>query len=301
MQVLLKKLEANLNPIAYKNFIISLIAYTDDLTIFVDCNEQLKKAMRIITAFKDHSGLSVNVEKSEILEINIKTTLTEIRTCEQVKITGIYFTLNEERMITANWEYVKKRIEDKIKGWQGRCLTEIGKAVLVKTVIMPIIAFTGSIIKLPDDTEKALTSIIFGFIWGKTDKITRALAHQERGRGGLGIPHIRGKLEAFQATWISKLPSEKKPWAMTFDIGKDWSQESSINSLIEIPSENSHTAHCIRAWNGMVSILMQNEDDIAAAPFLPPHIQKIILKKNPKCNLQTNKRQTAGRLKPKLP
>ena len=71
-------------------------------------------------------------------------------------------------MITANWEYVKKRIEDKIKGWQGRCLTEIGKAVLVKTVIMPIIAFTGSIIKLPDDTEKALTSIIFGFIWGKT-------------------------------------------------------------------------------------------------------------------------------------
>ena len=110
------------------------------------------------------------LKKSEILEINIKTTLTEIRTCEQVKITGIYFTLNEERMITANWEYVKKRIEDKIKGWQGRCLTEIGKAVLVKTVIMPIIAFTGSIIKLPDDTEKALTSIIFGFIWGKTDK-----------------------------------------------------------------------------------------------------------------------------------
>ena len=82
---------------------------------------------------------------------------------------------------------------------------------------------------------------------------------------------------------------------MTFDIGKDWSQENSINSLIEIPSENSHTAHCIRAWNGMVSILMQNEDDIAAAPFLPPQIQKIILKKIPNLTFkQIKDRQLEG-------
>ena len=133
-------------------------------------------------------------------------------------ITGIYFTLNETRMITNNWDYVSRRVRDKIRGWQGRCLTEIGKAILIKTVIMPIISFTGSIVQLPDKTEKELTSIMFEFLWGKTDKITRSLAHQDREHGGLGIPHIRAKLEAYQATWIAKLSSQDKSWTRIFDI-----------------------------------------------------------------------------------
>ena len=83
-------------------------------------------------------------------------------------------------MIANNWDYVKKRIKDKIRGWQSRNLTEIGKSILVKTVIMPIISYTGSIIELPDKTDKELTSTVFEFLWGKSDKITRALAHQQR-------------------------------------------------------------------------------------------------------------------------
>ena len=59
----------------YKKFVLSLIAYANDLTIFVDGDEQLRKAMGIITAFKDIAGLSVNVDKSEILEIKVKTAI----------------------------------------------------------------------------------------------------------------------------------------------------------------------------------------------------------------------------------
>ena len=281
MQVLLKKLKANLNPIVYKNFILSLIAYADDLTIFVESDEQLKKAMDIITTFKNFSGLAVNVEKSEILEIGVTSSVTDIKTCEQVKITGILFQMNEEQMTTDNWDYVKRRIRDKIRGWQSRHLTEIGKSILVKTVLMPIISFTGSIVELPEKTEKELTSMVFEFMWGKSDKITRALAHQERGLGGLGIPHIRAKLEAYKATWITRLPKEEKPWTRTFDIGVHWSQEGVINSFIDIPSERCHAAQCIKAWNGMVALLAPTEDDTLIAPYLPSHARKVVKKKKP--------------------
>ena len=87
--------------------------------------------MEIIASFRDISGLTVNIEKSEILEIGIKTSITEIKRCDQVKITGVYFSLNRGRMIANNWDYAEKRVKDKIRGWQSRNLTEMGKALLV--------------------------------------------------------------------------------------------------------------------------------------------------------------------------
>ena len=281
MQVLLKKLQESLNPIAYKNFILSLIAFADDLTLFVDSDEQLKKALEIITAFRDISGLTINISKSEILQIGVRTSVTEIKTCDEVKITGIYFRMEKEKMIANNWDYVKKRIKDKIRGWQSRNLTEIGKSILVKTVIMPIISYTGSIIELPDKTEKELTSTVFEFLWGKSDKITRALAHQQREHGGLGIPVIRAKLDAFKATWIAKIPNEEKPWTRTFDIGVDWSKKDIINSLIQIPTEDCYATHCIKAWNGIVALLGPNREHSIITPFLPPEVKGIIKKKEP--------------------
>ena len=40
--------------------------------------------------------------------------------------------------------------------------------ILIKTVIMPIISFTGAIVDLPDLIEKQLAKIVFEFLWGKT-------------------------------------------------------------------------------------------------------------------------------------
>ena len=99
MQVLLKKLESQLNPIVYKNFVLSLLAYADDLTIFLKNDDELEKALSIIASFKEISGLTINLEKSELLEIGIKTASTSIKVCNEVKITGTFFTMDKPRMI----------------------------------------------------------------------------------------------------------------------------------------------------------------------------------------------------------
>ena len=123
---------------------------------------------------------------------------------------------------------------------------------------------------------------MFEFLWGKTDKITRSLAHQDREHGGLGIPHIRAKLEAYQATWIAKLSSQDKPWTRIFDIqGIDWAENGILNYMIDEPNESCHATRCIKAWNGMVALLEPKEDDTPIAPFLPPQIKLIAKKKAP--------------------
>ena len=128
---------------------------------------------------------------------------------------------------------------------------------------MPIISFTGAIVDLPDLIEKQLAKIMFEFLRGKTDKITKALAHQGRENGGLGVPHIRSKLEAYKATWIAKLPSEKKPWTKCFEIGVDWSKDGVLKSFIQLPNEDSHAAQCFRAWNGVVALLAPPKDQMS--------------------------------------
>jgi hypothetical protein len=50
------------------------VGYAEDLTIFVESDTELQKALCIIENFETGSGLAVNREKSEILELGINST-----------------------------------------------------------------------------------------------------------------------------------------------------------------------------------------------------------------------------------
>ena len=83
--------------------------------------------------------------------------------------------------------------------------------------------------------------------------LLEACAHQDREHGGLGIPHIKAKLEAYQATWIAKDQTR------IFDIqGIDWAENGILNYMIDEPNESCHATRCIKAWNGMVAFHCKN-------------------------------------------
>ena len=160
-------------------------------------------------------------------------------------------------------------------------MTEIGKSNIIKAQLIPIVSFTGTLIELPEKMEKDLATLIFNFLWGgRTDKITRALSHQERQDGGLGIPHLRARLESYKATWVSKLgKGNTKPWTMCFNIGPDWNQDGILDTLLPLPSEDSYAAQCIKAWNGIIGLLEPPNNDTNISQFLPDHIRKNIRRK----------------------
>jgi hypothetical protein len=82
------------------------LGYADDLTIFVESDTELQKALCIIENFKNGSGLAVNREKSEILELGIKSTTIGILVKRTIKITGMHFCLNQADMSQKNWDGV---------------------------------------------------------------------------------------------------------------------------------------------------------------------------------------------------
>jgi hypothetical protein len=66
------------------------VGYADDLTIFVEYDTELQKALCIIENFETGPGLAVNREKSEILELGIKSTTMGIPIKQTIKITGMH-------------------------------------------------------------------------------------------------------------------------------------------------------------------------------------------------------------------
>jgi hypothetical protein len=191
LEILLYRLRRHVKGLTLDIGTLLAVAYADDLAIFVESDTELQKALYIIENFKTGSGLAVNREKSEILELGIKSTTMGISIKQTIKITGMHFCLDQADMSQKNWGGVMNRIKTLTRSWKQRSLTEVGRANIIKAQLLPIISFVGSTLNLPQSYEKQLSTAINQFLWaGGTEKEQRALCIKTRGEGGLSVPHL---------------------------------------------------------------------------------------------------------------
>lgn len=68
-------------------------------------------------------------------------------------------------------QYHKERILNKYEGWKGNLLNQAGKEALIKFVIQDIPSYIMSILRLPKNFCKSITSVIYKFRWSSGQKI----------------------------------------------------------------------------------------------------------------------------------
>jgi hypothetical protein len=136
LEVLLTRLRRVCKGMQIESSTLITLAYADDLTIFAKDNLELHKALRIIENFEEASGLSIHRHKSEILELGVQAEACGIPVNDMVKITGIYFSLNEDAMLKKNWSSVHDKISNMTQNWNQRYLTEIGKTNIIIAQVM---------------------------------------------------------------------------------------------------------------------------------------------------------------------
>jgi hypothetical protein len=119
------------------------VGYADDLTIFVEADTELQKALCIIENFETGSGLAVHREKSEKLELGIKSTTMGIPIKQTIKTMGMHFCLDQAAMSQKNWDGLVNIIKYLTRSWKQRSLTEVGRANIIKAQLLPIISFVG--------------------------------------------------------------------------------------------------------------------------------------------------------------
>ena len=67
----------------------------------------------------------------------------------------------------ASFNYIKERVWRKIQGWEGKLLSQVGREVLIKSVIQAIPTYTMGCFKIPLGLCNEIEAMIQKFWWGQ--------------------------------------------------------------------------------------------------------------------------------------
>jgi len=123
------------------------------LTGFVMNDISLQKFLDLVEAFGECSGLRIHHAKSEVMLLgnSVHSLLrndTEIKNPEiknSVKILGVHFTYDLRSKRKLNFDEIVTTIKKKLHVWRWQNLTIVGRIQIVKTFIIPIFFYGGSI------------------------------------------------------------------------------------------------------------------------------------------------------------
>jgi hypothetical protein len=233
------------------------------MTPFVRNATDLKRIITTINDFSPLAGLSINMDKSEVLELGESAEGVGLKISTEVTITGITFSRDIEEMSTKNWEKVRDKAQRLYNAWSGRQLTIIGKAAIIRAQIQPLVIFTGSSSVMPLHIEKQLVEAQSKFIFHGPDKEKRSLMHKKLEEGGLSIPHWRSRLASVQAKWISRLQEGSGEFRQVFffdDI--DWDDPRSFISQFPKQQGSSYADACLNSWLDNLKLLEPNLDGL---------------------------------------
>ena len=122
------------------------------------------------------------------------------------KLLGIQFDTDLSKMIEINYKDKLDKIKIKIKNWQRRQLTPIGKITVIKTLLIPMLNHL--FISLPNPPVKIIKELnetFYKFIWNGTDRIKRDILCKEYTQGGLKMINVEAFINSLKTTWIRRL------------------------------------------------------------------------------------------------
>ena len=150
--------------------------YADDGDLTLVDDFSITKAFEIIRIYERGSGSRLNLGKTEGMwfgsmagrgdgPVNIKW-----RT-DCIKILGIFFTMSSRDFECLNWNFRVEKLSKRLESWKFQNLSLKGKSMIINSLALPGLWYTGSVVPLPAWAEKKINQVIFDFCGqGKTSK-----------------------------------------------------------------------------------------------------------------------------------
>jgi hypothetical protein len=182
-------------------------AYADDISII--CGNQKETIRQVFMEYEkltDRSGIELNADKTEILNLKNKEKVTfniaykscnfEITTVDKIKICGLYFCteMEEEHKLNVTEKILKLTRNN--KKWSPRNLTMEGKTLIVKTFGLSQIIYNMQSYGFEDEDLTNIERTIFKFLWsthdnpnGK-DRIKRSIMKNDHSEGGMKVTDV---------------------------------------------------------------------------------------------------------------
>jgi len=184
--------------------------FADDIGLVVNNDPiTVHNIFKDYSSFSSLSGIELNVEKTEILKLNVNTlhndfvpipivvNNTNIYTVESLTICGICYSNNVNTSYDFNIIDKINKLEKQLIIWLQRPLSVEGKILITKTFGLSQLIYVLQMCEIEDSDLRNVERIIFKFLWNKKwignsapDRIKRATLKLPYARGGLQAPDI---------------------------------------------------------------------------------------------------------------
>ena len=131
---------------------------------------------------------------------------------------GLQFSTNLNLIPEMNYSKAIESTKAFLGKWENRCLTPLGKILLIKTKILSKFIHLFTTLPTSMDVIKEINDILYKFVWdNKPDKIKRKVLCTSYVEGGLKMINIFNFVKALKISWVKRLIADKNPpWYALF-------------------------------------------------------------------------------------
>ena len=201
------------------NHTYKIAQLADDTTLFLADLDSIAHSITLFDKFKMISGLTVNLEKTEIIPlgrdrnkaINLSGNLKKITyNMGPFKTLGIWFSNNHNDAIDLNYSPKIEKFKTLLQIWLGRHLSLKGKITILRPLIILQISFLFTVLFAPFYILEKLDKLLLSFLWSnKTPEVKRETIIASIEDGGLKMPDIFEINKAAKITWVKRLAIEE--------------------------------------------------------------------------------------------
>ena len=126
---------------------------------------------------------------------------------------GITYTTILDNIEIINYKKKCQELESRIKQWQKRKISVLGKITVVKTLLVPILTHLFIAIPKPDQSIiKKLEGLLFQYIWNGRDRVSRVQMIQDSSNGGCNMIDLNSFIKSLKITWIRRILNNNTAW-----------------------------------------------------------------------------------------
>lgn len=193
-----------------ENATIKITQYADDTCLFLYDKYQIKECIDTVKSFSSVSGLMLNLNKTEAIclcrNTNCQPDIKNIMWSKSyIRYLGIYIGHDKIACDNLNWTSKLEKFQKLIDSWRLRKLTLFGKITIIKSLALPKLLYSISMLPTPSYLIKQVNKILFNFLWGKVDRIKRSVLINDYDKGGCKMIDIESYVMSMKCSWLNRI------------------------------------------------------------------------------------------------